>query len=171
MIDYDNHRRRNYRLAVKLYRKAEPIKLTESNQATMNPEILFCSADQRSLIRDSMLLNNMPAFADTVDYEITDFQAALAPARFRGFAFAEKRWSFFLVENSEPVAWMQSKFSELEVHLPYKETIQALVHEHQVKEPSINQLSKKGRGVVILLYGPPGTGKTLTAGVSTIYLR
>lgn len=106
----------------------------------------------------------MVAYANTDLYEITEFQAALTPARVRGFSFVEKRWPFFLVENLEEVAWMESKFAELQLQPSFKETVLALIQEYQEKEPQINQLSKKGRGLRILLYGAPGTGKTLTAG-------
>lgn len=165
MIDYSNHKQRNYLLATKLYTQGEPQKLTESDREKVNREVLFYSPERGRLIRDGVLLNAMISYADTDLYEITDFQAILAPAKVRGFSFVEKRWAFFLVDNLEEVTWMESKFSELVLQPSFKEAIQAVIKDHHEKEPRINQLSKKGQGLVILLCGPPGTGKTLTAGM------
>lgn len=164
MVDYENHKQRNYMLATKLYTRGDPVSLKPSTRQESNPNIAFFSPQQRSLLRDKVLLNKVVAYADTDEYDISDFQAALVPARARGFSFVEKRWAFFLVDHLKDVSWMEGKFNELELKPGSKEMIQALVSERQAKEPRPNQLSKKGRGLVILLYGPPGTGKTLTAG-------
>jgi len=169
MTDYENHTQRNYMLATKLYTQGEPQTLTERDQIDSNPAVNFYSAEHGKLIRDGVLLNEMISYADTDLYEITDFQAILTPAKVRGFSFVEKRWGFFLVDNLEEVTWMESKFAELELQPSFKETIQAVVNEHQEKVSRINQLSKKGQGLVILLCGPPGTGKTLTAGTSSLH--
>jgi len=164
MVDYTNHRQRNYLLATKLYTQGEPLSLTEKDRRKLNPEVVFYLPERGGLIKDGALLNSMVAYANTDLYEITEFQAALAPARVRGFSFVEKRWSFFSVENLEEVAWMESKFAELQLQPSFKEAVLALTQEYQEKEPQINQLSKKGQGLAILLHGAPGTGKTLTAG-------
>jgi Cdc6-like AAA superfamily ATPase len=112
-------------------------------------------------------LNDMKSHKNNEDYEMTDEHALMAPSRLRGFALGEKRWAFFLVENIQPVQWEDSLFSQLEVKGPLKETIKCLVDTHYEgsrPEESGHALSRKGKGLVILLYGPTGTGKTLTAG-------
>jgi hypothetical protein len=95
MVDYTNHRQRNYLLATKLYTQVEPLVLTASNREELNPEVPFCSQDRRELFRDGVLLNAMVTYANTDLYDVTDLQAVLSPARVRGFSFVEKRWSFF----------------------------------------------------------------------------
>jgi flagellar biosynthesis GTPase FlhF len=169
MTDYANHKQRNYLLATKLYTQGEPQKLTERDRIELNPAVVFYSEERIRLIRDGVLLNAMISYADTDLYEITDFQAISTPAKIRGFSFVEKRWAFFLVDNLEEVTWMESKFFELELQPTFKETIQAVVNDHHEKVIRINQLSKKGQGLVVLLCGPTGTGKTLTAGMLFSY--
>ncbi|KAI9709903.1 MAG: hypothetical protein M1820_002980 [Bogoriella megaspora] len=163
MVDYTNHRQRNYLLATRLYTQGEPIDLKASDRAELNPETLIHLSERGELIRDTILLNDMVAYANTDQYEITEFQAALAPARVRGFSFVEKRWSLFTVDGLQEITWMESRFAQLQLQPSYKDAVQAVLQQHQEKEPQTNQLMKKGRGLVILLYGAPGTGKTLTA--------
>ena len=80
------------------------------------------------------------------------------------FAFAEKKWAFFLVENADDISWSESVFTKLEIDTAIKDNIQALVESHNIDSDVNGQISKKGKGLVVILHGPPGIGKTLTAG-------
>jgi len=151
-------------LGTELYTHGEPITLTKANGATLNPPVPALASEGREPEKDRLMLNKMISYNNTDLYEITDFQAAMAPARVRGFSLSEKRWSFFLVEKLEDIEWMESRFQELEVQEQWKDMIEALVAQYHEHIPQMNQLAKKDRGQVILLYGATGTGKTLTAG-------
>lgn len=111
----------------------------------------------------------MKSHENNEDYEITDTQALLAPARIRGFTLTEKLWAFFLVDNVCEVQWSENAFDDLELEYSVKKTVQSLVKNHYQGKRETNLISRKGKGLVILLYGPTGTGKTFTAGMLTLF--
>lgn len=108
----------------------------------------------------------MKCYPNTEDYELTDYQALLCPARVRGFALTEKQWGFFLVDNIRDIAWSESVFQNLELEPKVKKKVQALVEIHYDNNTFDDIIAGKGKGLVLLLHGPPGTGKTLTAGMN-----
>jgi hypothetical protein len=113
---------------------------------------------------DLSILNKMRCHANNDDYKMTDYEALLCPAHIRGFALTEKRWAFFLVDEVEDILWSEHAFQKLELDTLIKENIKALVESHSIGQQSDGQISRKGKGLVVVLHGPPGTGKTLTAG-------
>ena len=113
-------------------------------------------------------LNDMKCYNNDDDYEITEEQALLAPARVRGFTLSNKTWAFFLVTGLTEITWNHDAFAKLEIDPVMKTYIQALVESHSLTETTFDDLiADKGKGLILLLHGPPGTGKTLTAGIST----
>lgn len=113
---------------------------------------------------ENEFLNSMKTYENNAEYEMTDTEALLSPARIRGFAFSEKLWAFFLVEKIVDFEWSGSAFEELELEHSTKSTILSLVRNHYNCTPERSLLLRKGKGLVMLLYGPTGTGKTSTAG-------
>jgi hypothetical protein len=113
---------------------------------------------------DLSILNKMRCHANNNDYKMADHEALLCPAHIRGFALTEKRWAFFLVDKVEDILWSEHAFQRLELDPLMKENIKALVESHSIDQQSEGQISRKGKGLVVVLHGPPGTGKTLTAG-------
>ena len=110
-------------------------------------------------------LNDMKCYINDDDYEITEEQAMLTPARVRGFTLSNKRWAFFLVTGLTEIQWNNDAFAKLEIDPVMKTYIQALVESHSLTEEAFDDLiADKGKGLILLLHGPPGTGKTLTAG-------
>lgn len=108
----------------------------------------------------------MKCYANTPEYEMTDYQALLCPAKIRGFALGEKRWAFFLVDEVKDINWSDIAFTQLEIDPDTKSKIQALVECHYTENNLGDFIAKKGKGLVLLLHGRPGTGKTLTAGTN-----
>ena len=107
----------------------------------------------------------MKCYNNDEDYEITDEQAVLAPARVRGFSLSNKRWAFFLITGLNEIRWNHDAFAKLEIAPVMKTYIQALVESHSLTDNAFDDLiTDKGKGLILLLHGPPGTGKTLTAG-------
>ena len=111
------------------------------------------------------ILNNVRCHEDNEDYQMTDEEAWLCPARTRGFSLSSKIWAFFLVEHVKIVEFNEAAFSFLEIDCRTKDTIRALVMMHNSPVSDFDDLVVgKGKGVILSLEGPPGSGKTLTAG-------
>ena len=108
-------------------------------------------------------LNDMKCYQNTAEYDMSDYQALLCPARIRGFSLIEKQWGFFLVDKVRDIKWSESVFEKLEMDSSIKSKVQALVETHYT-DTFDDMIAGKGKGLVVLLHGPPGTGKTLTAG-------
>ena len=111
-------------------------------------------------------LKNMKCHANNEEYNMSNDEALLCPARIRGFALSEKRWAFFLVGKVEDIGWSDSAFDEVEVDEAVKFQLLAVVKTHYTQKNLGTIVASKGVGLVVLLHGPPGTGKTLTAGKS-----
>jgi len=109
-------------------------------------------------------LNDMKCYQNSAEYEMSDYQALLCPARIRGFSLIEKQWGFFLIDKVQDIEWSESVFEKLELDLSTKKVVQALVKTHYTGKFD-DMIAGKGKGLVVLLHGPPGTGKTLTAGM------
>jgi hypothetical protein len=107
----------------------------------------------------------MKCYPNTEDYEVTDYQALLCPARILGFALGEKRWAFFLLDEVNEINWSETAFDQLELDQGAKDKVQALVESHYNNNNIGDFVAKKGKGLVLLLHDSPGTGKTLTAGM------
>lgn len=107
-----------------------------------------------------------------VDREpLTDEQCLLASPVMRGFAFTEKLFLEFFVDNLSEIEWNTSCFEQLVLPASQKDLVQALVAEHTQRTAGSGSKSgnfddivkNKGLGLILVLHGPPGVGKTLTA--------
>ena len=58
-------------------------------------------------------------------------------------------------------------WQDLEIPKGHKDIVQALINTHfskdKTKDPGLDLVHEKGRGVIVLLHGVPGVGKTATA--------
>ena len=112
-----------------------------------------------------LAFNHAQCHDDDKDYQMTEDQALLCPARIRGFCFTSKVCAAFLVDNVDLIDFDCNAFHHLRIQPQLKNTIQALVEAHDPSASDFRDLvAGKGKGVVISLEGPPGSGKTLTAG-------
>ena len=104
-----------------------------------------------------------------VDREpLTDEQRLMATPMTRGFAFTEKLFLEFFVDELTEIEWNTACFEQLVLPSSQKELVQALVAEHCARNTvgagSFDDIVKnKGLGLILVLHGPPGVGKTLTA--------
>lgn len=107
-----------------------------------------------------------------VDREpLTDEQCLLATPVMRGFAFTEKLFLEFFVDNTSEIEWNTSCFEQLVLPASQKDLVQALVAEHTQRNAGTGReagnfddiVKNKGLGLILVLHGPPGVGKTLTA--------
>ncbi|TPX12726.1 uncharacterized protein E0L32_000903 [Thyridium curvatum] len=171
-LDYKSHQEENYALSTILYGPSGAIRPTDTASSftyRRTPPRRVRSRSTSPIRRDPVdikFLNDMKSHENNEDYEITDTQALLAPARIRGFTLTEKLWAFFLVDNVCEVQWSENAFDDLELEYSVKKTVQSLVKNHYQGKRETNLISRKGKGLVILLYGPTGTGKTFTAGLT-----
>lgn len=83
-----------------------------------------------------------------------------------GFNMDEKKWFQLFIDHLHPVGWNKKAFERLVLPNQIKYMIRSLVmgwnHDSQAGK-SMDMVSGKGNGLVILLHGEAGTGKTLTA--------
>jgi hypothetical protein len=101
-------------------------------------------------------------------YVMSDDQAVLCPGKVRGFSLTDKKWAFFLVENTTDIQWIENPMERLEIDRSSKKVINALVTAHERRHSSMENrfqdiIPGKGLGLAFLFAGAPGLGKTLTA--------
>ncbi|ETS74539.1 hypothetical protein PFICI_13023 [Pestalotiopsis fici W106-1] len=111
----------------------------------------------------------MDGISDTVLYdELLDEHRLITNATVRGYAFTNKRFLEFFVDQLSPIEWNTDCFNELVLDPEPKRTVKALVSMHARRSRNDPQtfddiIKGKGQGLVLVLHGPPGVGKTLTA--------
>ena len=104
--------------------------------------------------------------------ELGEDERLLLPYSLRGFVLRSKKWRIFNIDNIEDIKY-NSGFDELVLPPGHKDTVEALVNRHsrsieaaatksEVKT-SMDLVTGKGKGLIILLHGAPGVGKTSTA--------
>ncbi|KAK8098144.1 P-loop containing nucleoside triphosphate hydrolase protein [Apiospora kogelbergensis] len=103
---------------------------------------------------------------------LSDEEATITTSLVRGYAFSNKEFLDFFVEDLSEIEWNDRCFDELVLDAGTKRTVQALVSTHSTKQSSFDDIVKgKGQGLVCVLHGPPGVGKTLTAECVAEYVR
>ncbi|KAK6854157.1 P-loop containing nucleoside triphosphate hydrolase protein [Apiospora arundinis] len=103
---------------------------------------------------------------------LSDEEAIIATSMVRGYAFANKEFLDFFVEDLSDIEWNDRCFDELVLDSGTKRTVQALVSMHSTRQSSFDDIVKgKGQGLVCVLHGPPGVGKTLTAECVAEYVK
>ena len=104
--------------------------------------------------------------------ELGEDERLLLPYSLRGFVLRSKKWRIFNIDNIEDIKY-NSGFDDLVLPPGHKDTVEALVNRHsraieasatksEVKT-SMDLVTGKGKGLIILLHGAPGVGKTSTA--------
>ena len=178
ILDYQSHQENNYGLATVLYSQSGVVEKKKKKGRSIDDDMDYLPLPSRYRDPDfnkpssihiteeeKRALKNMKCHQNNEEYQMSNDEALLCPARIRGFALSEKRWAFFLIDKIEDIQWSESAFDQLEVDQDTKLQLLAVVETHYT-ETRVNYLiAGKGAGLTILLYGPPGTGKTLTAGM------
>ncbi|KAL6718972.1 hypothetical protein ACLMJK_003207 [Lecanora helva] len=176
MLDHRSHEQENFYLATSLYGSSSS-QLSEGAMFARNYRRYYTLNDSsvdRSLRsgKSKGSLNDMKCYENTAEYQISDEQALLTPARVRGFSLTNKRWAFFLLDYISEIKWNHDAFSALELEPIAKRNVRCLVESHSAHDPVFDDIIvDKGKGLVMLLYGAPGTGKTLTAESIADYAR
>jgi AAA+ superfamily predicted ATPase len=103
---------------------------------------------------------------------VVDDEVICAPTVY-GFVLREKVFGYFPVENLSPINWDSSAFDKVVMRKETKQLIRRIIEGFfkQSAPSSINIISKRGNGMVIILHGEPGTGKTLTVEAVSEVLR
>ena len=113
---------------------------------------------------------HLATFKDPED--IGEDELILLPYTVNGFVLRSRKWRTFNIDDIEDVKYSNG-FDDLVLPLGHKETVEALVNRHssgnkttdEKREPvsSMDLVTGKGKGLIILLHGAPGVGKTSTA--------
>ena len=104
--------------------------------------------------------------------ELGEDERLLLPYSLHGFVLRSKKWRTFNIDKVDDIKF-SSGFDDLVLPRGHKDTVEALVNRHsrynkvgsteaEVKT-SMDLVTGKGRGLIILLHGAPGVGKTSTA--------
>ncbi|KAL7931789.1 P-loop containing nucleoside triphosphate hydrolase protein [Trichoderma chlorosporum] len=91
------------------------------------------------------------------------YDSMLCPPFTFCFSINRKEWSRVLIDNIHSVHWKKDAWQSLIIPHQPKLILEALVTSHAFPESPRDQITQKGKGLVILLHGEPGSGKTLTA--------
>ena len=126
-----------------------------------------------SLLYEEFLTNQRPHLAPVEDpEELGEDERLLLPYSLHGFVLRSKKWRTFNIDDVEDIKY-NSGFDDLVLPQGHKDTLEALVNRHsryveaagtksEVKR-SMDLVTGKGKGLIILLHGAPGVGKTSTA--------
>ena len=102
--------------------------------------------------------------APVVHDKLNDQEAMIANALVWGYAFGQKSFLNFCVDQLTEIEWNHTCWDELVLDLGVKQTVWALVMAHTQEREQFDDIVRgKGRGLVFALHGPAGVGKTLTA--------
>lgn len=104
--------------------------------------------------------------------ELAEDELILLPYSVYGFVLRSRKWRKFNIDDVEDVKY-SSGFDDLVLPPGHKDTVEALVNRHSggtnvdqnrtAAETSMDLVTGKGKGLIILLHGAPGVGKTSTA--------
>ena len=96
----------------------------------------------------------------------------MLPYSVHGFVLRSRKWRTFNIDDVEDVR-NSSGFDDLVLPPGHKDTVEALVNRHSrgtrtvdirtEANTSMDLITGKGKGLIILLHGAPGVGKTSTA--------
>ena len=124
-------------------------------------------------LSEEFLTDLKPHLAPVEDpEELGEDDRLLLPYALPGFVLRSKKWRTFHIDDVEDIKF-NCGFDDLVLPKGYKDTVEALVNRHsryneaagtkkEVKT-SMDLVTGKGKGLIILLHGAPGVGKTSTA--------
>ena len=124
-------------------------------------------------VSERFLADQKPHLAPVEDPdELGEDERLLLPYSVHGFVLRSRKWRTFNIENVEDVK-NSSSFDDLVLPPGHKDTVEALVNRHsrgtktvevrKEADTSMDLVTGKGKGLIILLHGAPGVGKTSTA--------
>ena len=124
-------------------------------------------------LSEEFLTNQKPHLAPVEDpEELGEDERLLLPCSLYGFVLRSKKWRTFNIDNVEDIKY-SSGFDDLVLPPGHKDTVEALVNRHSRSieaagtkseaKTSMDLVTGKGKGLIILLHGAPGVGKTSTA--------
>ncbi len=124
-------------------------------------------------LSERFLADQKPHMAPVEDpEELGEDERILLPCSVHGFVLRSRKWRTFNIDDVDDMKY-SSGFDDLVLPPGHKETVEALVKRHsrgtetsgtktEVKS-SMDLVTGKGKGLIILLHGAPGVGKTSTA--------
>ena len=136
-------------------------------------ENIFQDYDFDSKVSERFLANQKPHLTPVVDpEELGEDERVLLPYSVHGFVLRSRKWRTFDIDKVEDIKY-SSGFDDLVLPPGHKDTVEALVNRHsrgpetigsrtEIKS-SMDLVTGKGKGLIILLHGAPGVGKTSTA--------
>ena len=124
-------------------------------------------------LSERFLADQKPHLAPVKDpEELGEDEAVLFPYTVHGFVLRSRKWRTFNLDDVEDVKYSNG-FDDLVLPPGHKETVEALVNRHSSgnniadnrteAKRSMDLVTGKGKGLIILLHGAPGVGKTSTA--------
>lgn len=122
---------------------------------------------------DRFLADQKPHLAPVENpEELGEDERALLPYSVHGFVLRSRKWRTFNIDELEDIKY-SSGFDDLVLPPGHKDTVEALVNRHSrgtettssraENQTSMDLVTGKGKGLIILLHGAPGVGKTSTA--------
>ena len=124
-------------------------------------------------LSNKFLANQKPHMAPVEDpEELGEDERLLLPYFVHGFVLRSRKWRTFNIDDVEDIK-PSNGFDDLVLPPGHKDTVEALVNRHsrytedagaeKGSDTSMDRVTGKGKGLIILLHGAPGVGKTSTA--------
>jgi hypothetical protein len=131
MLDYATHAQAKPLLATFLSTSGATKERDEkSADSTEDDPAVETSMARKASDKEDQFMSRL----NTPDYDISDKQALLCPARVRGYSFVEKIWAFFMVDEVNDIDWKPNAFDSLELDDRMKAAVLAMVSAHQDDE-------------------------------------
>ena len=126
-----------------------------------------------NILSDNFLTMQKPHLVPVEDpEELGEDERILFPCYVPGFVLRSRKWEIFKIDDVDDIKY-SSGFDDLVLPSGHKETLEALVKNHLREGSAIGKktdtkvsmdlVTGKGKGLIILLHGAPGVGKTSTA--------
>ncbi|KAL9064055.1 MAG: hypothetical protein Q9161_009112 [Pseudevernia consocians] len=136
-------------------------------------DIIFQDYSFDSLLSETFLTKQKVHLAPVEDpEELGEDERILLPCSVHGFVLRSRKWRTFNIDDVDDIKY-SSGFDDLVLPSGHKETLEALVKNHSREgsatgkkrdnKVSMDLVTGKGKGLIILLHGAPGVGKTSTA--------
>src|SRR3569833_920267 len=116
MVDYESHRKANYKLATELM-----VKIVDTGESQAGPLDTSGSSNPRVAHSETVACQK-----DKETYKIDTEMALLTPARVRWYSLRSKQWGFFLVTNLQDIKWHPEYYNNKQKKPTQKKVILAL---------------------------------------------